>query len=102
MIEFNVIHNFILLIDPYSDSSFGYRVELKSIFVTSFRVVPLPLQIRLSEMSGKSTRLYAPSRVNMLMEGFGLSRVHSVSLACPMRLIATIVITLVSVHMSFS
>ena len=98
----NAIHNFILLIDPYSDSSIGYRVELRSIFVTSFRVVPQPLLIPLSEMSGKSTRLYAPSRVSMLMEDFGLLRVQSVSLACPMHLIATTVINPASVPMSFS
>jgi hypothetical protein len=57
---------------------------------------------RLSEMSGKSIKLYAPSRVSTLMHDFDLLRVHDVFLACPMHLIATTVINLVSVHQSFS
>ena len=40
-------------------------------FVTSFRVVPQPLLVRLLEMSGKSTRLFAPLRASMLMVDFG-------------------------------
>ena len=99
---FNVIRNFIRPIDQFLDSSTGYRVEHRFICVTSFRVVPQPLLIRISEMSGKSTRLFAPSRINMLIADFGLLRVLNVSLACPMLLNATTATSLVSVLMSFS
>ena len=48
------------LATQFLDSSTGYRVELRFTFVTSSRVVPQPLLVRLSVMSGKLTRLSEP------------------------------------------
>ena len=90
---FNVIHNSILLIDPYLDSSIGCRVELKSIFVTSFRVVPQRLLIRLvgdvreiNKVVRTLKSQYVDGRIWPL-KGF----TQAYPWQCPMHLIATTV-----------